>query len=211
MKKIFISTFFLMLFLDSSAQNKSLSILGEWKEIEYQGNDGANDYITKTENGETLVFEEYQVIKDGLGNFGTFKISGDSLHIILGNKDRFYRIFLNNKKLELTPVTSKYEIICDEGCAHIYIKPEKSLINIQEQNIISGRITSKKDNIGMVGVIIKNKTKNVSTGTDYYGQFVIRASKNDEIVISYPNMQTIKFKVIDKKNYDIFLEEYVNK
>ena len=63
----------------------------------------------------------------------------------------------------------------------------------------------------MIGVIIKNKTKNTITGTDYYGQFVIRASKNDDIIISCPNMKTIEFKVTDKKNYDIFLEKYVRK
>lgn len=200
----------------SSKKNKVLqdnysNIRGSWKEIEYQGNDGANDYTTKIENGQILTFAEYNVIKDGLNNIGTYKKNGDNLHIMLTKQDKFYRVYSENKKLLLTPVTPKYEIICDEGCANIYLRVDNPEVNIEDEKIISGKITSEEEINGMIGVIIKNKTMNTITGTDYYGQFVIRASKNDKIVISCPNMQTIEFKVTNKKNYDIFLEKYVRK
>ncbi|WP_281310131.1 hypothetical protein [Flavobacterium flavigenum] len=166
--------------------------------------------MRKIENGQILTFEEYSLINDGLGNIGTFKKKGDSLHIMLDNQNKFYRIHLYNKKLTLTPVTSKYEIICDEGCTYIYTKTDNTQVNIQEENIISGKITFKEDDNEMAGVFIKNKTKNVLTVTDYYGQFVMKASKNDDIIINYPNMQMVEFKITDKKNYDIILEEYVH-
>ncbi|MES2574767.1 MAG: hypothetical protein V4572_07480 [Bacteroidota bacterium] len=210
MKKLFTLTCILVVFSNCLAQNESFSLIGNWKEIEYHGNNGAEDYMRKIENGQILTFEEYNLIKDGLGNIGTYKKKGDSLHIMLANQNKFYRIHLYNKKLTLTPVTSKYEIICDEGCGYIYTKSDNPQVNIQEENIISGRITSKKDNNEMISVIIKNKTKNVLAETDYYGQFVMKASKNDDIVINYPNMQMVEFKITDKKNYDIILEEYVH-
>jgi CarboxypepD_reg-like domain len=189
----------------------SNNIIGSWKEIEYRGNDGANDYTTKTENETTLNFHEDNVISDGLGNIGTYNIDEKNLHIMLAKQNKFYRITLEDKMLYLTPVTSKYELICDEGCAYIYIKSENPKVNVQEENIISGKITSKEEINGMFGVNIQNKTLNKGTVTDIYGQFVIKASKNDDIFISFPNMQTIEFKVTYKKNYDFFLEEYVRK
>lgn len=189
----------------------SNNIIGSWKEIEYHGNDGANDYTNKIENGQTFIFKEYNVIKDGKGNFGTYKLRGDSLHVMLTNQNKFYRIHLYDKKLALTPVTSNYKLICKEGCANIYIKLDNTPVNTNDEKVISGKITSKEEINGMFGVIIQNKTLNIGTGTDNYGQFVIKASKNDDIIISCPNMQTIEFKVTDKKNYDFFLEEYVRK
>ena len=151
------------------------------------------------------------MIKDGLGNIGTYKKSGDSLHIMLAKQDKFYRIFLHEKMLGLTPVNSKYEFICKEGCANIYIKSENATVNIEEEKIISGKVTSKEDFGGLCCANVINKTTNLRTGTDYYGQFVIKASKNDIIEISFIGLETIEFKVDDKKNYDIFLKEYVRK
>ncbi len=44
---------------DSVQFNEKYSlIVGKWKEIEYHGNNGADDYVNKIENGKILTFEK---------------------------------------------------------------------------------------------------------------------------------------------------------
>lgn len=115
----------------SPLNNDFTFIIGKWKEIEYQGNDGANDYVTKIENGQTITFEKNGKVvieKDNIKDKGKYEILQDNkfynkLHISFPKRG-FYYLFSNqeNKHLALTPVTSEYQIICDEGCANVYKK-----------------------------------------------------------------------------------------
>ena len=169
---------------------------------------GATVLVNKTHNGVMTDFEGKYSIKTAINDTLVFSLAGMKMQKIKVDKEEI--------NIELEESEKIVEVFGPP------IRPKKSLINsvttvttkeiqqeIQQEKIISGKITSEEEINGMIGVIIKNKTTNTITGTDYYGQFVIRASKNDDIVISCPNMLTIEFKVTDKKNYDIFLEKYV--
>jgi hypothetical protein len=125
--------------LNVFSQIKNPSILGQWKEIEYYGNDGSHDYVQKVVDGRTFVFEENNVFKDGLGNKGTYHVSGDSLHVLLPESEFYFRFYENKKgEIALGPVTENYEIICDEGCAFIFKKvlPAQKIIS-EKTDIIS--------------------------------------------------------------------------
>ena len=107
------------------SQNQDTSIIGHWQEIEYHGNNGAKDYIQKIENGRVLIFESNQLLKDAVGNKGTYQLKGDSLYTLLGKTEAYYRVYFETnkvKKLALTPVTNKYQFVCDEGCASIFLR-----------------------------------------------------------------------------------------
>lgn len=106
-------------------------IIGKWQEIEYQGNNGAKDYVTKIENGQTITFEKngnVVIEKDNIRDKGKYEVLNhnkynNKLHIS-SLKREYYYIFSHreSKHLFLTPVTSEYQIICDEGCTFVYKK-----------------------------------------------------------------------------------------
>lgn len=125
-KILFLTT--LILTLACSAQKKEFSLLGKWKENEEISSDGANKIRIPIENGEILIFEPNNVVKDGQDNEGTYEVKGNHLHIVINQKERFYLFSQykedNFEKIFLTPVTTEYKIICDEGCPHIYKKIE---------------------------------------------------------------------------------------
>jgi hypothetical protein len=121
---ISISLFILKSYL---CQTKEFSIIGKWQETEHHGSDGAKAFVNKIKNGRVLIFDNKNGVKDEKKNKGTYQLKGDSLHIFLA-KDNFYYRFNykknNTHKLNLTPVTEKYEIICDEGCASVFERKE---------------------------------------------------------------------------------------
>lgn len=127
MKNSIASIFFLLVFSSCLAQTNEFSLIGRWQEVEYQGNNGAQDFIQEIENGRILIFENNSIVKDGNGNKGTYEVKGDSLHITLPKDESFYIFYYdkdNVKRLYLSPVTKNYEIICDEGCALVFEKKE---------------------------------------------------------------------------------------
>lgn len=107
-------------------------IIGKWREIEYHGNDGADDYIDKIENGRVLTFEKngnVWIEKETIVSLGSFEISlhdkhSHRLYITYENKG-FYYLISNQENpdyIYLTPVTSDYQFICKEGCSYVYEK-----------------------------------------------------------------------------------------
>lgn len=102
------------------SQKTEFSILGKWQKIAENGNDGAHDYTQKVENGEILFFENNSIVKDGIGNSGVYELNEHKLKIKLNEKENYYLAYHDNDDLALTPVTSDYQILCDEGCAYIY-------------------------------------------------------------------------------------------
>ena len=109
----------------SCSGQKEFTLLGRWQHVSSIGSDGASKFTQKVENGKVLFFESGDVLKDGAGSKGTYRLHGDSLHLVLPDHEGFYRIYRNKNdfdRISLSPVTSKYEIICDEGCADIYVR-----------------------------------------------------------------------------------------
>ena len=102
-------------------------LIGKWKESGYKANDGATSYSTKIESGRIFTFEKDGSIvieKDNIKEKGKYEVKdGKKLRILSSKGESYYRVSLkSNEKIGLTPVTSDYKIICDEGCMHIYEK-----------------------------------------------------------------------------------------
>ncbi|WP_447636615.1 hypothetical protein [Flavobacterium microcysteis] len=125
MKKI-ITCLFLTLVLNScKSQKKEFTILGKWQAVEYSGSDGAKVFTNKISNGEIFIFEMKNVVKDKLGNTGTYTFQNNKLHIELAEQDKYYTLSydeINPERIFLDPVTSDYQIICDEGCSFTFEK-----------------------------------------------------------------------------------------
>ena len=105
--------------------NNKFSIFGKWQKIAESGSNGAKIYTTEIKNGEILSFEKNKIVKDRLGNIGTFTLDGEKLKISLNKKEEYYFIYFDKKdltKMYLSPVTPEYQIICDEGCSYTYTK-----------------------------------------------------------------------------------------
>ena len=106
-------------------------LIGNWKEIEFHGNNGANDYINKIENGQILSFEKdgtATLIKNNKKYEGKYVVLNHNKNYnklqIITTDNEFYYLFatLEENKLTLTPVNSSYEFICKEGCVSIFEK-----------------------------------------------------------------------------------------
>jgi hypothetical protein len=107
----------------SCSSGQEFTLMGKWQHVSSIGSDGAKKFTQKVENGKILFFEDRNVVKDGAGSKGTYTLHGDSLHLVLPDHEEFYRLYRNKTdfdRISLSPVTNKYEIICDEGCADIY-------------------------------------------------------------------------------------------
>jgi len=211
MKKLIKFIFIILLSSPSFSQNDELSLIGNWQEIEYQGNDGATDYIQKIEDGRIFIFEPNNVVKDGIKNIGTYELIGNNLHITLPNSERFYRIFFeknNTKKLSLIPVTSNYEYICDEGCAEIFEKLDNE-IEIKNKKI-RGFVfdNSYLTNIPLpfTDATIEVKGTGRKTMSDIDGKFEIEAKVGDELIVNGIFTKTKIISITDKNCYEINLD-----
>ena len=106
--------------------NNKFSILGKWQRTaQSESNGGAKIYTTRIKNGEILSFEKNNKVKDEKGNLGTYTLDREKLKITLNKKEEYYFVYYDKKdvtKIYLNPVTPKYQIICDEGCAYTYTK-----------------------------------------------------------------------------------------
>lgn len=125
MKKIL--TLFLLMILTNSCKSQSYEffLTGKWLCVEEHGSNGAREFIKKVKDGEILIFGSDNTVINKRGIKGLYNLKGDSLHIEIPNYEKFYIInkFKDDfEKVSLTPVTSDYQIICDEGCEFIYEK-----------------------------------------------------------------------------------------
>ncbi len=109
-----------------SQSNSNKTLIGKWKLVaESSSNGSAKIFTNEIKNGEILIFQSKNRLKNENGNMGTYEIEGDKLKISIDKKERFYLLFFdenNLNKIYLNPATPKYEIICDEGCSFTYIK-----------------------------------------------------------------------------------------
>lgn len=120
-----ILTLSLLIIICISCKSKEFSLIGKWICIEEHGNNGANDFIHKIEDGDVLIFDSNNIVTDKRGIKGTYNLKGDSLQIDLPDIPNFYilRKFKDDfDKISLSPRTSDYNIFCDEGCEFIYEK-----------------------------------------------------------------------------------------
>ena len=125
----FIVVFFISGLLASCTTGNN-SITGSWQLTEHRGNNGAHDFTESIKNGPIFTFKENGVIeKDNTS--GTYLISEsdttgyhqDRLYIGLGTEKLYYIYQFESgltTKLNLTPVTENYQLICDEGCTDVY-------------------------------------------------------------------------------------------
>ena len=120
-----------------SVNNDFAFLIGKWKHIASISSNGATKYTTKIKDGQTIIFEingNVIIEKDDTKVNGTYKsqlrdtnIRNEFKLCISSSKGSSYYIFYfggNNSTVSLIPVTSEYEIICDEGCSDIYEKIE---------------------------------------------------------------------------------------
>ena len=122
---LFLIVLYYSIAASSFSGQKEFTLLGKWQHVSSVGSDGENKFTQKVENGKILFFESGNVIKDEGGSKGTYTLDGDSLHLVLPDHEEFYRMYRNKNDLDrisLSPVTDKYEVICDEGCADIYVR-----------------------------------------------------------------------------------------
>lgn len=210
MKRLIIFIFTILFSSTCFSQNEEFSLIGNWQEVEYHGNDGATDYIQKVENGRIFIFEQNNVVKDKIRNIGSYELIGNNLHIVLPNAERFYRIYYENnntKRLSLIPVTNKYEYICDEGCAEIFEKSDDE-IEIKSRKI-RGFVfdNSYFTNIPLpyTNATIEVKGTERKAISDIDGKFEIEAKVGDELIVSgiFTKKQIIS--VTDKNCYKINL------
>lgn len=118
--------FVVIISITACAQNKQeQSLIGQWKLIAENGNNGANDYTIEIKDGEILHFLSGNKIKNNKGDNGTYQLNNNKLMIQINQSKKYYLIFYdddNSKIMYLNPVTEKYQIICDEGCSFTYKK-----------------------------------------------------------------------------------------
>ena len=116
----------LLLFISVSTygQETDSRFVAKWQQREESGSDGANKYTVPVKNGPVIIFAEDNGVTYN-GAKGKYIIGeGNKLTIDL-EKDKHHFLFSfgkNNTILYLTPVTSGFQIICDEGCADIFYK-----------------------------------------------------------------------------------------
>lgn len=124
--KFFIIFLLLLFSINTHAQErKNNSIIGKWKLVAEGGSTGANVYSNEIKNGEILIFESENKIKNGKGKKGTYELHDDKLKIKLNREERYYLLSYDENKSNIiyfNPATPKYQIICDEGCAFTYKK-----------------------------------------------------------------------------------------
>jgi hypothetical protein len=195
---------------NSFAQNVSFPLIGSWREVEYHGNNGATDYMRKIENGRILIFENNNVVKDGNGNNGIYKINGDSLQILLPKNGRFYRFYYeksNLNRIGLSPVTEKYEIICDEGCSEVYER--FCSVKIPNTKIIRGFILDNAEytrtKVPVISANIKVKGIETQTQSDKDGKFEIEAKEGDTLIVSGFGIKTVEILITKKECYKVDL------
>ena len=99
-----------------------LSIIGRWKLTENHGNDGAHDYVIQVRDGNILIFEKDEVVRDKDGNVGNYKYDGKKLSTTFADGTRHFIVYHDQDptKLSLIPVDENYDYICDEGCSSLY-------------------------------------------------------------------------------------------
>lgn len=121
LKKITLLLFLATLSNCGFAQTE-FSLIGRWKQTEHHGNDGAHDYINKIKDGQILIFENQNVVRDQHGKLGSYNFDGKKLVVTFPEGSRYFFAFYgkDHTQLSLTPVTEKFEIICDEGCSDLY-------------------------------------------------------------------------------------------
>jgi len=127
MKKILTLTFLLIITNACKSQSNEFSLIGKWLCVEEHGSNGAREFVNPINDGDILVFNTESTVTDKRGIKGVYKLKGDSLQITIPDNERFYILYKfreDFKKFSLTPVTSEYLNICDEGCAFIYEKTE---------------------------------------------------------------------------------------
>lgn len=125
MKKIL--PLFLLIIITNSCKSQSneFTLIGKWICIEEHGSNGAHEFISQIKDGDVLVFNTNNKVTDKRGIKGLYNLKGDSLHIAIPDNERFYILYKfkdSFDKIALSPVSSKYQIICDEGCSFIYEK-----------------------------------------------------------------------------------------
>ena len=129
MKNILTLSILLLAFISASSQTSTFSLIGKWQEIEYSenvyGKNGLTPVIQSIKNGRVFVFGKNNIVKDGLGNKGTYYLKADCLHIKLAKVNFYYYIHYdtnNKKRLNFSPVDEKCRFECDEGCSYIFKK-----------------------------------------------------------------------------------------
>ncbi len=83
-------------------------------------------------------------------------------------------------------------------------------LSAQEAKVIKGKIISEKDAMPIPGVNIAVKGTNTSTVTDFDGQYAIKATTNDVLIVSYIGYTTQEIKVGNKQQLNISLKENLN-
>lgn len=125
MKKVLILLLFTAATNSCKPQSNEFSLIGKWQAVESSSSDGAKSSKHKITNGEIFMFELNNIVTDKSGNIGKYSFQDEKLHIELANQHRYYLLYYekdNPKRIFLNPVTSDYQIICDEGCAFVYEK-----------------------------------------------------------------------------------------
>lgn len=122
--KTFLMLFVFLGILFINAQKKDdVAIIGKWQHVSSSGSNGAKMFTNKVKNGNILEFLPSNKVTDNKGLVGFYKLNGEKLEISFDKKVNYYRVFFNGKKeINLSPVTSDYQIICDEGCSDKYQK-----------------------------------------------------------------------------------------
>jgi len=125
MKKVLIFLLLVIITISCKSQSNEFSLIGKWQAVESSSSDGAKTFTHKVKNGEIFIFDLNNIVKDKLGNIGKYSFQDEKLHIELANQHRYYKLYYekdNPEQIFLNPVTSDYQIICDEGCAFVYEK-----------------------------------------------------------------------------------------
>uniref|UniRef100_UPI0040494ACF carboxypeptidase-like regulatory domain-containing protein n=1 Tax=Gelidibacter sp. TaxID=2018083 RepID=UPI0040494ACF len=82
----------------------------------------------------------------------------------------------------------------------------KIATSVLKEKVITGTIISKEDQLPLPGVNVIIKGTTIGTQSDFDGNFTLKTSVDDILVISYLGFETIEIKVSRLKTYKVSLE-----
>jgi len=80
------------------------------------------------------------------------------------------------------------------------------LVMSTKDSVVTGVVTAKSDDLALPGVDVQIKGTEVTTQTDFDGNYEIKAKKGDVLVFSYIKMTTQEIKLGSQKKIDVKLE-----
>lgn len=118
--------------LSCESKKKEFTLIGKWQlEERISGNGGGKTYHEEISDGRTFEFKENGDVVNEVGQIGKYEVEKDDsfhffLHVSFPKLENEYFSFYpdekDSEKMILNPVDAEHQLLCDCGCAEIYLK-----------------------------------------------------------------------------------------